>query len=168
MENGKEARVRHWKSIRISTLFAALVALTTAAACDKDPGLGVEGTFPVTISYTTDTCADDQNTSEVMELKIDRQDNNVTIVVTGAGTLTGTFDPEERLMTVNGTVSVPDTLGGSFAGEMLMFARVTNDVVNVSGAITFEGTFPGVSGTCERAFLGSGPRGNRSLPLTGP
>jgi hypothetical protein len=116
-----------------------------------------------------DTCEGDEGRSEAIELTIERDGDDVTITVTDAGVLTGTFNPEDRIMTVNGTILVPNPLGGTFSGEMLMFARVTGDIVNVSGGITFEGTFPGVSGTCERQFLGSGPRGNLSpIPLTGP
>ncbi|HJU86796.1 MAG TPA: hypothetical protein VJ788_05465 [Gemmatimonadota bacterium] len=148
----------------------AVLALAVAAAfaCENDPGVGVEGTFPVTITYHVDTCVGDDGRSEAIELVIERDGDDVTITVTGAGVLTGTFNPEDRVMTVDGTISVPNPLGGTFPGEMLMFARVTNETVNVSGGITFEGTFPGVSGTCERQFLGSGQRGNlMPFPLTG-
>jgi hypothetical protein len=147
-----------------------MLVLAVTSACGNDPGVGVEGTFPVTITYNEDTCVpEDEGRSEAIELAIERDGDDVTITVTNAGVLTGTFNPEDRVMTVNGTILVPNPLGGTFSGEMLMFARVTNDVVNVSGSITFEGTFPGVSGTCERIFLGSGPRSNLGfLPLTGP
>jgi hypothetical protein len=148
----------------------AILAFAAAAAfaCDNDPGVGVEGTYPVTITYHVDTCVGDDGRSEAIELVIERDGDDVTITVTDAGVLTGTFNPEDRVMTVDGTISVPNPLGGTFPGDMLMFARVTNDVVRVSGGITFEGTFPGVSGTCERQFLGSGPRGNLTpFPLTG-
>ncbi len=156
--------MRHSRLIPIVAL-----AAIAAAACDNDPGVGVEGTFPVTITYHVDTCVGDEGRSEAIELTIERDGDDVTITITDAGTLTGTFNPVDRVMTVNGTILVPNPLGGTFSGEMLMFARVTGDEVNVSGGITFEGTFPGVSGTCERQFLGSGPRANLTpFPLTGP
>lgn len=130
----------------------------------------MDGTYlPVTITYNVDTCGGGADgRSEAIELNIERDGDDVTITVVNAGTLTGTFNPDDRVMTVNGTILVPDSTGGTFTGEMLMFARVTDDIVRVSGGITFEGTFPGVSGTCERAFLGSGPRTSFSAPLTGP
>ncbi|HJR52771.1 MAG TPA: hypothetical protein VJ982_03550 [Gemmatimonadota bacterium] len=139
-----------------------------APACDNDPSIGVDGTYPITLTYTTDTCVGDEGRSEAVEITIERDGDNVTITVGEAGVLTGTFEDESRIMTVEGTILVENPTGGSFPGVMLMFARVTEGEVNISGSITFEGTFPGVSGTCERIFRADGVRENLSpLPLTG-
>ena len=139
-----------------------------APACENEPSLGVEGTYPITLTYTTDTCVGDVGRSEAVEITIDREGDNVTFTVGDAGTLTGTFDDENRAMTVDGTILVPNPGGGSFPGQMHMVARVTEGDINILGTITFEGTFPGVPGTCERAFQAGGQRANLSpLPLTG-
>lgn len=147
-----------------------IVAFAVAApACENEPSLGVEGTYPITLTYTTDTCEGDAGRSEAVEITIDREGDNVTFTVGDAGTLTGTFDNTNRAMTVDGTILVPNPGGGSFPGQMHMVARVTEGDINILGTITFEGTFPGVPGTCERAFQAGGQRENLSvLPLTGP
>ena len=145
--------------------FAAIAGL----ACDNDPSVGVEGTYPITLTYTEDTCAGDVGRNEAVDLTIEREGDNVTFTVGGA-VLTGTFNPEDRVMTVEGTIQVPipEPGSGSFPGQMRMVARVTEGEVNVLGSITFEGTFPGVSGTCRRSFEASGDRENLSVfPLTG-
>ncbi|HET7692838.1 MAG TPA: hypothetical protein VFM44_07120 [Gemmatimonadota bacterium] len=144
-------------------------AAIAATSCENDPSLGVEGTYPITLTYTTDTCVGDVGRSEAVELTIERDGDNVAFTVGDAGTLTGTFDNENRVMTVDGTILVPNPSGGTFPGDMHMVARVTEGDINILGSITFEGTFPGVSGTCERAFQAGGRRDNLSvLPLTGP
>ena len=154
-------RYRNWLPI-------LAIAVTAAAACENDPSLGVEGTYPITLTYTTDTCVGDEGRSEAVELTIERDGDDITIDVGDAGTLTGTFNNENRAMTVDGTILVQNPLGGSFPGQMHMVARVTEGDINVLGSITFEGTFPGVSGTCIRSFEASGTRANLSpLPLTG-
>jgi hypothetical protein len=131
--------------------------------------VGVEGTYPITLTYTTDTCVGDVGRSEAVEITIERDGDNVTFTVGDAGTLTGTIDNESRVMTVDGTILVPNPSGGTFTGDMHMVARVTEGDINILGTITFEGTFPGVPGTCERAFQAGGTRENLSpLPLTGP
>jgi hypothetical protein len=156
-------RVRHLKWIPILALAWA------TPGCENEPSLGVEGTYPITLTYSTDTCVGDVGRSEAVELTIERDGDDVTFTVGDAGTLTGTFNEENRAMTVDGTILVPNPLGGSFPGEMHMVARVTEGEINILGSITFEGTFPGVSGTCERAFSAGGQRENLSiLPLTGP
>ena len=155
--------MRHLKWIPI------LACAVAAPACENEPSLGVEGTYPITLTYSRDTCIGDDGRSEAVEITIERDADDVTITVGEAGFLTGTFDDESRIMTVEGTILVPNPTGGSFPGVMLMFARVTEGEVNISGSITFEGTFPGVSGTCERIFRASGIREHLSpLPLTGP
>ncbi len=160
---GKEERVRHTKWIPIVAL-----AVLAATSCENEPSLGVDGTYPITITYTTDTCAGDAGRSEALELTVERDGDDVTFTVGDAGTLTGTFNNEDRTMTVDGTIAVPDPIGGSFTGDMHMVARVTEGDINILGTITFEGTFPGVPGTCERAFQAGGQRANLSpLPLTG-
>ena len=54
------------------------------------------------------------------------------------------------------------------AGQAHMVARVTEGELNALGTIVFEGTFPGVPGTCERAFQARGERANLSVfSLTG-
>ena len=146
-----------------------LAFAVAAPACENEPSLGVEGTYPITLTYTTDTCVGDVGRSEPVEITIDREGDDVTFTVGDAGVLTGTFNNEDRSMTVEGTILVANPLGGTFPGDMLMVARVTEGFINVLGSITFEGTFPGVSGTCERAFEAGGQRESRSvLPLTGP
>lgn len=138
-------------------------------ACENEPSLGVEGTYPITLTYNTDTCVGDIGRSEAVEITIDREGDNVTFTVGDAGILTGTFNNEDRSMTVEGTILVANPGGGTFPGDMRMVARVTEGFINVLGSITFEGTFPGVPGTCERAFDAGGQRENLSvLPLTGP
>jgi hypothetical protein len=147
----------------------ALAVLVMVAGCDDTSSTGVEGTYEVTLTYNVDTCVNDVGRSEAIEITIEREGDNVTFLIGDSGTLTGTFDNETRIMTVDGTILAPDPGGGTFSGEMLMFARVTEGELNASGGITFEGTFPGVPGTCERAFLATGERrGNLSpFSLTG-
>ena len=155
--------MRYPKWIPILTLVVIAVQ-----ACDSEPSLGVEGSYPITLTYTTDTCVGDVGRSEAVEITVERDGDNITITVDDAGTLTGTFDEETRAMTVDGTILVPNPSGGTFTGDMHMVARVTEGDINILGTITFEGTFPGVPGTCERAFSATGRRANLSpLPLTG-
>ena len=67
-------------------------------------------------------------------------------------------------MTVDGTIQVPVPSPGTgpFPGQMHMVARDGGEL-NALGTI-LEGTFPGVSGTCERAFQATGER-NDSLSV---
>ena len=155
--------MRYLKWIPILTFAVA------APACENDPSLGVEGTYPTTLTYTTDTCVGDAGRSEAVEITIEREGDNVTFTIGDSGTLTGTFDNTNRAMTVDGTILVQNPGGGTFPGQMHMVGRVTEGDLNVLGTITFEGSFPGVPGTCERVFQGGGLRENLSvLPLTGP
>ncbi|HET6362384.1 MAG TPA: hypothetical protein VFH11_10010 [Gemmatimonadota bacterium] len=143
-------------------------AVMAAPACENDPSLGVEGTYPITLTYVTDTCVGDEGRSEAVEITVERDGDDITIDVGGAGTLTGTFNNENRAMTVDGTILVQNPSGAPFPGEMHMVARVTEGDISVLGSITFEGTFPGVPGTCIRSFEATGTRANLSpLPLTG-
>ena len=138
--------------------------------CDDSDTFGVEGTYPVTLTYTTDTCAGDVGRTEALEITIERDGNDVTFDLGAAGTLTGTFDDENRAMTVDGTIQVPvpPPGTGTFPGQAHMVGRVTEGELNALGTIVFEGTFPGVSGTCERAFQARGERANLSVfSLTG-
>jgi hypothetical protein len=138
--------------------------------CDDSGSFGVDGTYPVTLTYTTDTCAGDAGRSEALEITIERDGNDVTWDLGAAGTLTGTFDEEDRTMTVNGTilVPVPPPGTGTFPGQATMVGRVTEGELNALGTILFEGTFPGVPGTCERSFTARGERANLSVfSLTG-
>ena len=138
--------------------------------CDDSGSFGVEGTYPVTLTYTTDTCAGDVGRSEALEITIERDGNDVTFDLGTTGTLTGTFDEENRAMTVDGPVQVPvpPPGTGTFPGQAHMVARVTEGELNALGTIVFEGTFPGVPGTCQRAFQAVGERANLSVfSLTG-
>ena len=151
---------------RIWTIALASAAL--AAGCENTPSTGVEGTYQLTVSIHTDTCTG-QASAFGSEVTIEREGDNVTFRFGDDATLTGTIDPESRVMTVEGTILVDNPEGeGTFPGQMLVNGRVTEDELNAVGSITFEGTFPGVSGTCEQIFSSSGLRQNLSpLPLTG-
>jgi hypothetical protein len=146
------------------------IALATAvmvAGCENSPSTGVEGTYQLNVSIHIDTCTG-QPSAFGSEVTIERTDDNVTFRFGSEATLTGTINTENRVMTVDGTILVPNQQGGSFPGQMHMVGRVTEDELNAVGSITFEGTFPGVSGTCEQIFSSSGLRQNLSpLPLTG-
>jgi hypothetical protein len=144
------------------------IATIAAAGCDREPSTGVEGTFELTVSIHTDTCTG-QATAFGSEVTIERTDDNVTFRFGNEATLTGTIDPESRIMTVSGMIVIQDPEGGTFTGEMRFDqARVTEDEIHGFGSITFEGTFPGVPGTCQQLFNTSGLRESRSpLPLTG-
>lgn len=152
----------------------AVAAGILILGCDDSGSFGVEGTYRVTLTYTTDTCAVPSavGRSEAIEITITRDGNDVTWDLGGAtGTLTGTFDEESRVMTVDGTIQVPveppDT--GTFPGQAHMVGRVTEGELNALATIVFEGTFPGVPGTCQRAFGATGDRANLSVfSLTGP
>jgi hypothetical protein len=151
---------RAWKFM----ISSAIVTL----GCDRSSTTGVEGTYPLILTYNEDTCADDENTSESFQLRIERDGDAVTFTLANAGTLTGTFDNETRIMTVQGPIVAQNPGGGTFPGQMFMVARVTEGEVNADGRIDFEGTFPGIPGTCSRHFLATGERANRSVfPLTG-
>ncbi|HEY7470988.1 MAG TPA: hypothetical protein VIE68_01445 [Gemmatimonadota bacterium] len=144
----------------------ALAAAALLLGCDNSPSTGVEGTYPLTLTYTVDECAGDQGRSEALEVTIERDGNDVTFDLGASGILTGTFNEELRTMTVDGTilVPVPPPGSGTFPGQMHMVARVTEGELNALGRITFDGTFPGVSGICERFFEASGER-NDSLSV---
>lgn len=147
----------------------ALVATLAVAGCDNDPSTGVEGTYQLNVSIPVDECTG-QASSFSSEVTIERDGDNVTFIFGDAATLTGTFDDETRIMTVDGTilVPVPPPGTGTFPGQMHMEARVTEGSIAAVGTITFEGTFPGVSGTCRQFFNITGSRLNLSpLPLTG-
>ena len=153
--------------MRHRTWTIALATVVIAAGCETDPSTGVEGTYQLTVSIHTDTCTG-QPSAVGSELTIDREGDNVTFRFGDEATLTGTFNPENRVMTVDGTFLVDDGEGGTFPGEMHMEARVTEGDFVAVGSITFEGTFPGVSGTCEQIFSSTGERlGLSPLPLTG-
>jgi hypothetical protein len=146
----------------------ALATAVLAAGCENTPSTGVEGTYELTVSIHTDTCTG-QASAFGSEVTIEREGDNVTFRFGDEATLTGTFNPEDRVMTVDGTILVTDPeSGGTFPGQMLVNARVTEDEISAVGSITFEGTFPGVSGTCEQIFSSTGLRqGLSPLPLTG-
>ena len=147
----------------------ALVSALAVAGCENDPSTGVEGTYQLNVSIPVDECTG-QASSFSSEVTIEREGDNVTFIFGDAATLTGTFDDETRIMTVDGTilVPVPPPGTGTFPGEMHMEARVTEGSIAAVGTITFEGTFPGVSGTCRQFFNITGTRLSLSpLPLTG-
>jgi hypothetical protein len=146
-----------------------LVAALGTAGCDNNPSTGVEGTYQLNVSIPVDECTG-QASSFSSEVTIERDGDNVTFFFGDDATLTGTFDNETRIMTVDGTilVDVPPPGTGTFPGQMHMEARVTEGNIAAVGTITFEGTFPGVSGTCRQFFNITGNRLNLSpLPLTG-
>ncbi|CAN5879850.1 hypothetical protein BH20GEM1_BH20GEM1_06260 [soil metagenome] len=145
----------------------ALAAAAMAAGCENSPSTGVEGTYELTVSIHTDTCTG-QPSAFGSEVMIEREGDNVTFRFGDEATLTGTFNPEDRVMTVQGTILGNDPDGGTFTGQMHMVARVTEGQFVSVGSITFEGTFPDVSGTCEQIFSSTGTRfGLSPLPLTG-
>ena len=147
----------------------ALIVVLAVAGCENDPSTGVEGTYRLNVSIPVDECTG-QASSFSSEVTIERDGDNVTFIFGDAATLTGTFDDETRIMTVDGTilVPVPPPGTGTFPGQMHMEARVTEGSIAAVGTITFEGTFPGVSGTCRQFFNITGSRLNLSpLPLTG-
>ena len=147
----------------------ALVAGLLAAGCQNTPSTGVEGTYQLNVSIPVDECTG-QPSSFSSEVTIERDGDDVTFFFGDDATLTGTFDDETRIMTVDGTilVPVPPPGSGTFPGQMHMEARVTEGDIAAVGTITFEGTFPGVSGTCRQHFNVVGSRLNLSpLPLTG-
>ena len=146
----------------------ALAVVVLAAGCENSPSTGVEGTYRLTVLYNTDTCLGEQGRTESSEVTIERDGDNVTFRFGDEGTLTGTFNPEDRVMTVDGTILFDDPEGGTFSGRMHMIARVTEGDISAFGTITFEGTFPDVPGTCTRGFSITGQRASFSpLPLTG-
>ena len=147
----------------------ALVAAIAAAGCENEPSTGVEGTYQLTVSIPVDECTG-QASSFSSEVTIQRDGDDVTFLFGNDATLTGTFDNESRIMTVDGTilVAVPPPGTGTFPGQMHMEARVTEGSIAAVGTITFQGTFPGVSGTCRQFFNITGDRlGLSPLPLTG-
>jgi hypothetical protein len=147
----------------------ALVAALAVAGCENEPSTGVEGTYHLNVSIPVDECTG-QASSFSSEVTIERDGDNVTFFFGDDATLTGTFDDETRIMTVDGTilVDVPSPGTGTFPGQMHMEARVTEGNIAAVGTITFEGTFPGVSGTCRQFFNITGNRLNLSpFPLTG-
>lgn len=150
-----------------------LLALWTGVAligCENDPSVGVEGTYRLNVSIPVDECTG-QPSSFSSEVTIEREGDDVTFRFGDAAVLTGTIDNDTRIMTVDGTILVdlPPPGTGTFPGFMQMEARVTEGELNAVGSIVFEGTFPGVSGTCTQQFLAQGPRlGLSPLPLTGP
>lgn len=149
----------------ILTLGVALAAV----GCDNDPSTGVEGTYQLNVSIPVDECTG-QPSSFTSQVTIERDGDDVTFTFGDDAVLTGTIDNESRIMTVDGTilVDVPPPGTGTFPGFMQMEARVTEGELNAVGSIVFEGTFPGVSGTCTQQFLAQGPRlGLSPLPLTG-
>lgn len=147
----------------------ALAATLVAAGCENTPSTGVEGTYQLNVSIPVDECTG-QASSFSSEVTIERDGDNVTFLFGDDATLTGTFDDETRIMTVDGTilVPVPPPGSGTFPGQMHMEARVTEGSIAAVGTITFVGTFPGVSGTCRQFFNITGDRRGLSLPLTGP
>ena len=156
--------------MRHHTWTIALATAVLAAGCENSPSTGVEGTYQLAAEYTIDECSGQQGRSFSSEVTIERDGDNVTFLFGDAATLTGTINPEDRVMTVEGTILVEEPDGeGTFTGHMRMVARVTEGEFNGLATITFEGTFPGVPGTCIQAFAAEGERrGNLSpLPLTG-
>lgn len=153
--------------MRIGTWMIALV-VALAAGCENTPSTGVEGTYQLNVSIPVDECTG-QSSSFSAQVTIERDGDDVTFLFGDDATLTGTFDDETRIMTVDGTIlgNDPDT-GGTFPGMMHMEARVTEGNIAAVGTITFEGSFPGVPGICRQHFNVTGQRLNLSpLPLTG-
>ena len=148
----------------------ALAAVLSVVGCENDPSTGVEGTYQLNVSIPVDECTG-QPSSFSSQVTIEREGDDVTFTFGDDAVLTGTIDNESRIMTVSGTilVDVPPPGTGTFPGFMQMEARVTEGELNAVGSIVFEGTFPGVSGTCTQQFLAQGPRlGLSPIPLTGP
>jgi hypothetical protein len=144
-----------------------LVAGLLAAGCENTPSTGVVGTYQLNVSVPVDECTG-QPSSFSSEVTIERVGDNVTFFFGEEATLIGTFDDENRIMTVDGIILVDAPEGGTFPGQMHMEARVTEDDIVAIGTITFKGTFPGVSGTCRKHFNVVGSRLNLSpFPLTG-
>jgi len=145
----------------------ALAAVLMTAGCENNPSTGVEGTYHLNVSIPVDECTG-QSSSFSSEVTIERDGDNVTFRFGNDATLTGTIDEETRIMTVDGTILADAPGGGTFSGQMHMEARVTEGEIVAVGTITYEGTFPGVSGTCRQFFNSIGERQNLSpLPLTG-
>lgn len=146
------------------------IALVTAlvAGCENTPSTGVAGTYQLNVSIPVDECTG-QSSSFSAEVTIERHGDDVTFLFGDEATLTGTFDDETRVMTVDGTILVTDPdSGGTFPGFMHMEARVTEGSIAAVGTIRFEGSFPGVSGICTQFFNITGQRLNLSpFPLTG-
>jgi len=152
--------------MRLRIWTTALIA-AFAVGCENTPSTGVEGTYQLNVSIPVDECTG-QSSSFSAEVTIERDGDDVTFLFGDAATLTGTFDDETRIMTVDGTILVDNPGGGTFPGFMHMEARVTEGSIAAVGTITFEGSFPGVPGICRQHFNVTGQRLSLSpLPLTG-
>ena len=133
-------------------LLAGLLALT---ACGEDEQRGVEGRFTLVVSESRDTC-DNQTNSFGSEITITRDGDDVVVTFGQDAILTGTIDENGEIL----AQGVVEDQGGGRTTVLAVRILVRRTRLESTGRQTFNGTFPGVPGTCLQEFSISGQRAN--------
>ncbi len=147
---------------RTMTVAAAGLA-SLLAACNNKPSEEIAGDYTVNVFETRDTC-DGQLNSFGARLSLERDGGNVTVRLGDFGALEGQFDDQGVIQAQGPVQAGPD---GSIAATMQVqiFAK-SGSIRDANGRLTFDGTFPGESGTCVQEFTFSGSRDDLS-PIVG-
>ena len=151
---------RTWKGI----VAFAVALLTVGSVCDDDDSR-ITGTYELLIIESRDTCDNDLN--EVSSVAtISRDESGFVIEFGDEATLTGEFSSEGVLVAQGNIVVVRE--GMEIPAFMQIGIVIKQGVITQgSGRLTYEGTFPGVPGTCVQEFGIAGSRTDSAAPILG-
>jgi len=148
-------------------LLAGLVAVVSMASVCEDEDNRVTGTYELVIRETLDTCDPNRELNTfASQVTISRGQDGFTLEFGEEATLTGDFNDEGTLV-AEGNIVV-EREGQSIAALMQVQIVIKQGQITLgSGRLTFNGTFPGRTGTCVQEFGISGSRNDNRVPVVG-
>ena len=148
--------------------FLLVVGVVLGLVACEDEESEITGTYQANVFESMDTC-DNSRDSYGLEIEITRQGSEFRVLVNDAGPLTGGL--EEGILVVTGTVTGGDPPCDA-TGACPRDVRLEMDIrrgriVEGKGRVTWNGTFPGVSGVCVQEFDFTGFRRDARVPVVG-
>jgi hypothetical protein len=144
------------KGLSAWVVFASLIA---TFACDNESN-EITGTYNAAVFESEDTCDGERDGPYPLQFEIARQGDGFSVLVNGAGPLTGDIR-EDGILAVVGTVTggdPPCSGSGACPRQVQLEMDIRRGrIVEGAALITWNGTFPGVPGACvqELTFTGS-------------
>jgi hypothetical protein len=148
-----------------SIVILLAVALSTVASVCEDDNDEITGTYQLLIFESEDEC-DNEINQYSSQATISRSGDGFIIEFGDEGTLTGGFNDEGALEASGNTVVIVD--GNPVAAFMQIQLIIQQGNISAgNGNLRYDGTFPGVPGTCTQTFSIDGSRADNLAPILG-
>jgi hypothetical protein len=140
-----------------------VVALATIGSTCDDTNNRVTGTYQLTVVESRDSCDQEFNSFGSVVTVTSGSAGAYTVSFGDAAVLEGSFS-DEGVLVAQGVI---DDQGDGKTTTMQIGILVRQGLVEGTGRLTYNGTFPGVTGSCVQEFSFTGQRTDSRAPVVG-